>query len=282
MADPVAVAAAVCAGASLALGIVLCGPSQPGAGLWPRPRQSSRAVPPALPALDRARRWAGDGLRLRLDRAGIGDSPGKVVGSVAVAGACAGLAAGLVGSLIGAPAGGSAAVVALAGVPGLSFLALERRVRSRRRRLSAQLGPVLELLSLELSAGAAPGPGLAAVLRRLDGELSDELQRALAATPGPGNVSLDRRLIGLGDHLQIPALLSLAGIFATSREYGSSLSPGVRALAAELRRTRRRDVIASSRRALNRVLVPSAVGVLGPFMAILLYPAITTLARSLG
>ena len=50
--------------------------------------------------------------------------------------------------------------------------------------------------------------------------------------------------------------------------------------AAELRREERRSLIAASRRALNRILVPAALGVLAPFMGILLYPALTTLVGS--
>ena len=216
-----------------------------------------------------------------MDRAGVGETPERV--SAALAGvtvSCCCLAAAA-GSLTDPPTTAGAAAITAAGVPVLALLLIRRRIGSRRRRLTAQLGPLLELLSLELSSGAAPGPALEAVLRRLDGDLAGELRVAVAATIGPGTSSLDQRLVELGDRFGIPALLSLAGIIATSREYGSSLSPGVRALAAELRRARRRYVIADSRRALNRVLVPSAVGVLAPFMAILLYPAITTLSHSL-
>ncbi|HEX6547241.1 MAG TPA: hypothetical protein VF134_00685, partial [Candidatus Dormibacteraeota bacterium] len=69
-------------------------------------------------------------------------------------------------------------------------------------------------------------------------------------------------------------------VLATSRDYGSGVSHGLHAIAVDLRRAQRRELISTSRRALSRVLVPAAVGVLLPFMAVLLYPAVTTLARS--
>ena len=96
-----------------------------------------------------------------------------------------------------------------------------------------------------------------------------------------GSASLDGRLAALGDRLGLPALHSLAMILGLSRDYGSGVGEGVRALAADLRRARRRRVIEVSRAALNRVLIPAAVGVLLPFMAILLFPAVAVLVRSL-
>ena len=68
---------------------------------------------------------------------------------------------------------------------------------------------------------------------------------------------------GLRTHQQIPAI---ATILTASREYGTGVTQGVRALAADLRRQQRRELIAHSRRALNHVLFPAAIGVLLPFL----------------
>jgi hypothetical protein len=73
----------------------------------------------------------------------------------------------------------------------------------------------------------------------------------------------------------------LAATLAASREYGTGVAHGARALAADLRRAQRRELIAHSRRALNHVLFPAAIGVLLPFLAILLFPAVTALQRNL-
>src|SRR6266851_5462957 len=85
----------------------------------------------------------------------------------------------------------------------------------------------------------------------------------------------------LAAELEIPAIASLATIIAASREYGTSVAPGVRALATDLRQAQRRELIAHSRRALNHVLFPAAIGVLLPFLCILLFPAVTTLQANL-
>ena len=96
-----------------------------------------------------------------------------------------------------------------------------------------------------------------------------------------GSASFEARLTRYAQELRLPALATLATIIAASREYGTGVAPGVRALAADLRQSQRRELIAHSRRALNHVLFPAAIGVLLPFLCILLFPAVTTLQRSL-
>jgi len=215
------------------------------------------------------------------ERAGLKQSPERLLlaaGAVTIALAAAGAAAGSLGDA------GSAAVLGLAGLaggPAFACWSLLAAIGARRRRLRAQLTPLLELLSLELSSGASPGTALDSVTGRLRGELAVELRTILGASR-IGGVPLETGLAGFGERNELPALSTLGGLVAAGREYGAGLSVGVRQLASELRREERRALIASSRRALNRVLVPSALGVLAPFMAILLYPALTTLARSFG
>jgi hypothetical protein len=135
-------------------------------------------------------------------------------------------------------------------------------------------------MALELSGGNSPHGAIAAVTARTDGELSRELRRALAAASVSGSGSFEARLAALAARLDLPPLAALAAVMATSRDYGSGVGHGVRALAVDLRRAQRRHVIATSRRALTRVLLPAGVGVLLPFMAILLFPAVSTLAAS--
>ena len=266
MADPAATLGAVAAG--LAAGVAVVAVGRPGPARLPAVRLKA---PRRLLVL----------LADACERAGLGQSPEHVLlaaGAATVALAGAGAAAGSLGDA------GSAAGLGLAGlVSGPCFAAwsLAAAIRARRRRLREQLTPLLELLSLELSSGASPGAALEAVTDRLHGELAAELRRILGASR-IGGAPLDAGLVRFAERHELPSLSTLAGLVAAGREYGAGLSPGVRQLAAELRREERRELIASSRRALNRVLVPSAVGVLAPFLAILLYPALTTLARSLG
>src|SRR5258708_34537409 len=116
---------------------------------------------------------------------------------------------------------------------------------------------------------------------RVQGELANDLRGLLIASHVAVSASFESRLIGYSERLEIPAIGSLAMILAASREYGTGVVQGVRALATDLRRSQRRDLIAHTRRALNHVLLPPAVGVLLPFLAVLMFPAASALHRNL-
>jgi len=92
---------------------------------------------------------------------------------------------------------------------------------------------------------------------------------------------VEARLLALADRHELPQLAALAAVLASSRDYGAACRAGVRALADGVRRAQREELIAFGRRSLNRVLIPAALGVLLPFMALLLYPAVSDLSRSL-
>jgi Flp pilus assembly protein TadB len=230
---------------------------------------------PRLPA--RAQTW----LVLRLDRAGWAETPDRFTALAGLAAVALGAGGAVAGSL-----GDGASSIVLAGLgsvlgAGLSVQFLLAAGAARRRRLLAELAPTLELTCLELGAGSSPASALVAVTRRTGGELSRELRLILAGSALASTESLDARLRRLGERLDLGPLTSVAAVLATSRDYGSGVMHGLRAIAVDLRRAQRRELIAASRSALTRILVPAAVGVLMPFMAILLYPAVTTLAANL-
>jgi pilus assembly protein TadC len=140
---------------------------------------------------------------------------------------------------------------------------------------------LLELFTLELSGGGNALAAFDSVTGKIQGELASELRRLLIAAQVTGSIPFEARLIRLADRLEIPALASLATILGASREYGTGVVHGVRALATDLRHKQRRELIAHSRRALNHVLIPAAVGVLLPFLAVVMFPAVTALQRNL-
>ncbi len=220
-------------------------------------------------------------LTVALERAGWRDSPERVV--VATLALSAGLAGlGVCIGIVLSPA--SAASFALAGAmaaPAAVALALRSGANQRRRRLARELAPLLELFVLELGGGGSALSALGSVTMQIDGELAGEIRRLLIASQVTGSAGFESRLRAYAELVQIPALSSLATILVASREYGTGVTQGVRALAADLRRVQRRELIAHSRRALNHVLFPEAVGVLLPFLAILLFPAVTSLQANL-
>ena len=158
---------------------------------------------------------------------------------------------------------------------------LSSAIARRRARLLGELVPLLELFTLELSGGGSALAALGSVSVQVESELALDLRRMLIASQVAGSVSFEARLLEYSDRLDLPALGTLATILAASRDYGTGASQGIRALATDLRRAQRRELIAQSRRALNNVLLPSAVAVLLPFLGVLMFPAVSVLQSSL-
>ena len=243
----------------------------------------SRARRTAPPAIERALHVGDLRARLAIDlgRAGWRESPERVtVFAIALSASMAVLGASTVSFV---PIG-AAAVICAAGIVsgvGLPMLALRSAIARRRRRIEGELAPLLELFTLELGGGGSAMSSLGAVAMQVQGDLATDLRRMLIASQLTGSASFESRLVEYSERLESPAIGSLATILASGREYGTGVVQSVRTLAADLRKAQRRELIAHSRRALNHVLLPAAVGVLLPFLAVLMFPAVTTLQRSL-
>ena len=246
---------------------ILCGSAVIAAARNPQPLTWRWPVPPSLDATIR--------------RAGWSETPERVVVLTVVRSAVL-AAIGLSSGLLLGPSAAAALAIggALSGVAWSAY-SLSAAVTGRRSRLARELAPLLELFILELGGGGSALSALGSVTLQVDCELAYELRRLLIASNVLGSQPFESRLNDLAAELQIPAIASLATIVAASREYGTSVAPGVRALASDLRQSQRRELIAHSRRALNHVLFPAAIGVLLPFLCILLFPAVTTLQANL-
>lgn len=216
-----------------------------------------------------------------VERAGWKESPERLTVFALVIASCLTLLGVASAPII--PIGNAAVLGALgfAGGLGLCVLALSSAVARRRRRLAAELVPLLELFTLELSGGGSALSALGSVTTKVQGELASDLRGLLIATHVAGSVPFEARLLQYSERIDIPALASLGTIMGASREYGTGVIHGVRALATDLRHAQRRELIAHSRRALNHVLIPAAVGVLLPFLAVVMFPAVTALQRNL-
>lgn len=284
MPESVFVLATLIAGTLCGSAVVVAAPaSRGGAPTW-----LARHGPSALPPDESRAGWrvwvrAGltEWLSLQIARAGWRESPERfAILSVVLAGSLTALGLSSVAFTEPPTAAALAVIGALLGF-GATGHVLRSAVVQRRRRLSRELAPLLELFILELGGGGSALSALGSVTLQMEGELAAELRRLLIASQVAGSASVEQRLRDYADRLEIPAIGSLATILTASREYGTGVAHGVRALAADLRRAQRRELIAHSRRALNHVLFPAAIGVLLPFLAILLFPAVTALQRNL-
>lgn len=261
-------------GGSLAAGLLCSG------GVMAAARESHRPV--TRGEISRLRvtggRWLRDARPARwltsaVERAGWRETPERVAVMGLALALCMAVTGWVVAPVV-APLGFIAGCV-------LVMVSLNSAVERRRRRLAAELVPLLELFTLELSGGGSALAALGSVAVQVEGELAADLRHMLIGSQVAGSVSFEARLLEYSERTGITALAGLATILAASREYGTGTSQGIRALATDLRRAQRRELIAHSRRALNHVLLPAAVGVLLPFLGVLMFPAVSVLQRSL-
>jgi Flp pilus assembly protein TadB len=278
---------AICSGACFVVAVLAIGDRAEGidATAWLERRRHPQRPPSTENPGPWSKALAVTGMHARLvdlvERAGWRESPERLSAFAVGLSACL--------SVLGAasaPMLGLADALVLAGIGlacglGLCLLAVRTAIVSRRRRLAGELIPLLELFTLELSGGGSALSALSTVSTKLQGELATDLRRLLLASQVVGSLPFEARLMRYSEQLDIPAIASLATILAASREYGTGALQGARALATDLRHAQRRELIAHSRRALNHVLLPAGVGVLMPFLAVVMFPAVTALQRNL-
>jgi Flp pilus assembly protein TadB len=287
MPEPIAIAGAVAAGAATSTAVFAFASRRQSidAASWlaslraPQLNANRKRLLPLSRAVDTA--GARKQLERAIERAGWNEGPERVTAFALALSLCLALLGVAATSAMPVSNAAVAGAAGFAGGIGICALVLRSAITARRRRLAGELVPLLELLTLELSGGGSALSALGSVTTKVQGELATDLRRLLIAAQVIGSSPFESRLVLYSEHLDIPALASLATILGASREYGTGVAQGVRALAMDLRHAQRRELIAHSRRALNHVLIPAAVGVLLPFLAIVMFPAVTALQRNL-
>jgi tight adherence protein C len=205
----------------------------------------------------------------RLEAAGLETPPGDV----AAVKAGAALVALLATLPLAADAPGRVGPPLAALAAGGAFLApdlwIRARGRARARRIEAELGDVLDLLSVAVAAGLSPGRALAEVGRRHPGTLATELHRAahaiaLGIPAAEALASLERRA-------PAPGLAALTAAIHRATRHGAPLGPTLTAQAAEARaRVGRRHAEQAARAAPQVQLV----------VALLLVPSVLLLVAA--
>src|SRR5487761_36136 len=278
---------AIAAGACCVIAVIAVGDHPQGinAAAWLRRTRHEDAPDSSKTSEAWSRALAMTGMNTRLanliERAGWKESPERLSAFAVGLSICIAVIGAASSSILGSAGAPVLGAFGLAAGLGLCSLALRTAIVSRRRRLASQLIPLLELFTLELSGGGSALSALGTVSMKLEGELARDVRRLLIASQVFGSAPFESRLLRYSEHLDIPPIASLATILAASREYGTGALQGVRALAADLRHAQRRDLIAHSRKALNHVLLPAGIGVLLPFLAVVMFPAVTALQHNL-
>lgn len=149
---------------------------------------------------------------------------------------------------------------------------LTRSVRTREQRMLAEFPTVADLLALAVAAGEGPVGALERVARVSTGELARELGSALAdARAGAGLV---QALDGIGERTSLPALARFADGIAVAVERGTPLADVLRAQAADVRETRKRQLMEIGGRKEILMMVPVIFLVLPVTVVFALYPGL--------
>jgi hypothetical protein len=179
MPDALFVTGSISAGVLCSAGVMAIGPD--GSGF-----RMPRLVAEASVPIDR---WLRSGhlrpwLASSLERAGWRESSGRV------AALTLGLALSL--AIVGWAVSPVLSPAGFAIGCGAVFASVNSSINRRRRRLAGELVPLLELFTLELSAGGSALAALGSVTVQVEGELAADLRRMLVASQMPGSATFGR------------------------------------------------------------------------------------------
>ena len=198
------------------------------------------------------------------------------LGATAVALLC-----GLCLATVGHVGSRTALVMAAFGVVGFvgPSYALERKARSRRRRIHDDLPDALDLLAVTVEAGL----GLHAAIQRLSetatGPLAEEF--ALVLTELRVGDSSERALNRMAKRLQSPEVESLVRSLIQGEQLGLSLAQTLRNLSEDVRHKRRLAAEELAAKAPVKMLVPTALFIFPALFVVILGPAFLELKKFL-
>ena len=156
--------------------------------------------------------------------------------------------------------------------------ALTSQVARREARMLAEFPTIAELLALAVTAGEGAVGALERVTRLSSGELSRELNRALA--DARAGASLVAALEGMAGRTSLPALSRFVDGMAIAVERGTPLADVLRAQAVDVREHGRRSLLEVAGRKEIGMLLPVVFFVLPVTVVFALYPGFYNLSLS--
>jgi tight adherence protein C len=192
-----------------------------------------------------------------------------------LAGALIGLAGWRAGPVV---TGASTAVLAVAGWR-LPDIIQARRAGSLRRRASADVPDLLDLVAVSVTAGLSPRLALDRAPETVGGSLGEELARARRAVSL--GASWRDELRGVGERAGLPEIRRLALILERSHRLGGPVAERLRVLAREVRAERRLHREERARRAPVVMLFPLVFLILPAFVLAAVVPALLVATRGL-
>jgi tight adherence protein C len=163
-------------------------------------------------------------------------------------------------------------IIGLGGVAGAMLVeqSLGRAIAHRREQMVAELPAIAELLALAVAAGETIGAALERVSRVGTGVLPNELER-LSAEVRTG-ASLPTALRELSDRAAHPAVARFVDGIVVAIERGTPLSDVLRAQAADVRESGRRQLMEDAGRREIAMMVPVVFLVMPVTVLFALFP----------
>jgi tight adherence protein C len=149
---------------------------------------------------------------------------------------------------------------------------LERRLATRRTAALMELSPVLDLLSLAVSAGLALEQALELVARQRDGIIAGEL-RAVSREVALGRGTLVEAMDAMAERNDLPELHAFVSHLRAAYEQGIPLAQALATQAEALREKKRLAILEAGGKASVKMLLPVAAFILPVLFVVLLYPA---------
>jgi tight adherence protein C len=149
---------------------------------------------------------------------------------------------------------------------------LTRAVRDREQRMLSEFPTIADLLALSVAAGEGPVGALERVARVGSGDLAGELRRVLSEDrTGAGLV---QALDGVAERTTLAPLARFVDGVAVAVERGTPLADVLRAQAADVRETRKRNLLEIGGRKEIAMMVPVVFLVLPVTILFALYPGL--------
>lgn len=163
----------------------------------------------------------------------------------------------------------------VAGVLGRDWW-LSVQVRKREEQMLAEFPVIAELLALAVTAGESPAAALERVCRLSGGELSRELESALAEARS--GASLPVALESLAERTTLEPLARFVDGVVIALERGTPLAEVLRAQAADVREAGKRTLLAAGGRREILMMVPVVFLILPITVLFALYPGLVSLS----
>ena len=162
----------------------------------------------------------------------------------------------------------------------LPELWLSRRIKKRQKMILLAVPDTLDLLTISVKAGLSFDGGLAKVVEKVHGPMSDEFRRSLAEIRvGKSRREALRDVIARTD---VPALSNFIGAIIQAEQLGVPIAKVLQVQSEQLRIERRQRAEELAAKAPIKMLFP-LVGCIFPSMFIvILGPAIILIALNMG